>query len=270
MTVPTLHCGATTSLDHLKQRQQRLNTLTSSSKYGEKRSHDESSTKSPHGVIFRDTTDNVDARNAAKRPRVQKIWSKNSIEASRICTIGGDQNTLNPSRESGTALLVAPAPGPSQNPLLSLDHARYGLPEMLVQNFKALGIRSIYAWQSSCLLARGMLDGQRNLVYSAPTGGGKSLVADVLMLKRVIEEPPSKAILVLPYVALVQEKLKWLRRVVDGVPKQFETPSQTGSQVPRWSKLHSTAVRVVGCFGGSKATASWSDFDIAVCTIEKV
>ena len=57
------------------------------------------------------------------------------------------------------------------------------------------------------LLARSRtLLGEKNLVYTAPTGGGKSLVADVLMLKRVLES--KKAILVLPYVALVQEKLK--------------------------------------------------------------
>lgn len=46
------------------------------------------------------------------------------------------------------------------------------------------------------------------------------MVADVLMLKRIIGNPNKKAILVLPYVALVQEKLRWLRRVVDGVTRE--------------------------------------------------
>ena len=67
-----------------------------------------------------------------------------------------------------------------------------------MKNFTSLGIDSIYPWQSSCLLGRGILNGETNLVYSAPTGGGKSLVADVVMLKRVIEDPKKKAILVLP------------------------------------------------------------------------
>ena len=49
------------------------------------------------------------------------------------------------------------------------------------------------------------------------------MVADILLLKKVIEQPAKKAILVLPYVALVQEKLKWLRRVVGGVTKQVDT-----------------------------------------------
>ena len=72
------------------------------------------------------------------------------------------------------------------------------MPESLVKNFTTLGIDSIYPWQSSCLLGRGVLNGETNLVYSAPTGGGKSLVADVIMLKRVIEDRKKKAILVLP------------------------------------------------------------------------
>ena len=67
-----------------------------------------------------------------------------------------------------------------------------------MKNFTSLGIHSIYPWQSSCLLGRGVLNGETNLVYSAPTGGGKSLVADIVMLKRVIEDPRKKAILVLP------------------------------------------------------------------------
>lgn len=160
-------------------------------------------------------------------------------------------------------------PGPSQDPLLSLKDPRYGLHPTLVANFTSLGVRSIYPWQASCLLARGLLTGKRHLVYTAPTGGGKSLVADVLMLKRVIENPSRKAILVLPYVALVQEKLKWLRRVVHGVQKYIPDDDDRGSPHCRWKKLQKS-VRVTGFFGGSKTTVPWADTDIAVCTIEKV
>jgi DNA polymerase theta len=102
---------------------------------------------------------------------------------------------------------------------LALSHPDYGLPQGLVDNFAKLRIKSIYPWQSECLLRSGALGGDRNLVYTAPTRGGKSLVADILMLKKVIENPEAKALLVLPYIALVQEKLRWLRRVVEGVTK---------------------------------------------------
>jgi DNA polymerase theta len=44
-----------------------------------------------------------------------------------------------------------------------------------------------------------------NLVYCAPTSGGKSLVAEVLMLRRVIATR-RPALLVLPYVSLCGQK----------------------------------------------------------------
>ncbi|KAJ5654628.1 HelicaseC-terminal [Penicillium lividum] len=164
------------------------------------------------------------------------------------------------------------APRSSQNPLLSLSNPKYGLPAALTANFAALGVRTIYAWQASCLLARGLLSGERHLVYTAPTGGGKSMVADVLLLKRIIENPARKAILVLPYVALVQEKLKWMRRVVQGVEKnvQDDEDEHEDSTFPRrrWNKPQKQ-IRVTGFFGGNRTTTTWADTDIAICTIEK-
>ncbi|EAS33844.2 DNA-directed DNA polymerase theta [Coccidioides immitis RS] len=164
---------------------------------------------------------------------------------------------------------VSSTPGPSQYPLLSLRHPKYGLPESLVANFEKLGVNCIYPWQASCLLGRGHLTAEKNLVYSAPTGGGKSLVADVLMLKRIIDDPHKKAILVLPYVAIVQEKLKWLRRLVEGVDKRIDALVQVDGSYPSRAKFLQSSIRVTGFFGGSKSRATWSDTDIAVCTIEK-
>jgi DNA polymerase theta len=168
------------------------------------------------------------------------------------------------------AVAVSIAPPSSQNPLLSLSNPKYGLPPALTANFAALGVRSIYPWQASCLLAKGLLSGERHLIYTAPTGGGKSLVADVLLLKRIIENPGRKALLVLPYVALVQEKLKWMRRIVQDVERNVPD-DEDDSKFPRrrWKKLHKN-IRVTGFFGGSRTTATWADTDIAVCTIEKV
>lgn len=162
--------------------------------------------------------------------------------------------------------IISSTPGPSQNPLLTLRHPHYGLPARLLDNLESLGVRSIYPWQSSCLLGRGLLSGEKNLVYTAPTGGGKSLVADVLLLKKVIENPRKKSILVLPYVALVQEKLKWLRALTEGVSKHVE--SSDGPPDPTW-RQPSSLIRVAGFFGGSRSSVNWSDCDVAVCTIEK-
>ena len=91
-----------------------------------------------------------------------------------------------------------------------------------------------------------------------------------MMLKRVIES--KKAILVLPYVALVQEKLKWLRRAVEGVEKRIDTTNDgSAPSIPAWRKSQEhRSIRVVGFFGGSRARNEWTDVDIAICTIEKV
>lgn len=253
-----------TSVEDVKQRQNVWTLL-----HGEKRSHDRLHATSPHGAILGDNTNsaNQSAQESAKRPRMQ-VLPKSCIEASRIRSVA--EPTGAPKPGLGVEQTINPTPGPSQNPLLSLHHPRYGLPKTLVNNLALLGINSIYAWQSSCLLGRGILEGKRSLVYTAPTGGGKSLIADVLMLKKIVQDPAKKAILVLPYVALVQEKLKWLRKVVDGVSKNDSAPDQPGFSNGMMKKYSSGAIRTVGFFGGSRTKARWSDFDIAVCTIEKV
>ena len=211
------------------------------------------------------------ATSGFKRPRIESL-SENTqqLKASPISKCTPEVEALTNVSEYTQRRALASTPRISQNALLSLSHHAYGLPETLVGNFNTLGINSIYPWQSSCLLGRGLLTGEKNLVYTAPTGGGKSLVADVLMLKRVIEN--RKAVLVLPYVALVQEKLKWLRRAVEGVEKQSLVASQSFSNPPpSWRRnQHHCSIRVVGLFGGSKTQATWADIDIAVCTIEKV
>ncbi|RYP06975.1 hypothetical protein DL764_002798 [Monosporascus ibericus] len=155
---------------------------------------------------------------------------------------------------------ISATPTATFDTALSLSHPRYALPECLVNNLKALGIKEIYPWQKQCLMGPGLLTGKKNLVYSAPTGGGKSLVADILLLKRVLEERKAKALLVLPYVALVQEKVRWLRSVVEGIKRQ---PAEDAPEKPQlWAKRpDEDNIRVVGFFGGGKIRATWSDFE---------
>lgn len=254
--------GCATSIDIVQQ--QKYNT---SSLHGIKRAPEHIETNFSQRGLSEDITNLSTGEHVRKRQRTDDGW-ENRIEASRINDAPNDQRRYVP--EHARRNLIASTPGPTQNPLLSLSHARYGLPETLVKNFASLGINSIYPWQSSCLLGHGILSGEKNLVYTAPTGGGKSLVADILMLKKIIEDPSKKAILVLPYVALVQEKLKWLRKVVEGVQKSAGLLSQACTQTPKWRRPHVSSIRVAGFFGGSRSRASWNDVDVAICTIEKV
>ena len=255
MAGPVLGCRTTMDIV-----QQQYNTTSA---HGVKRSFEVINADS----VLRDISNNATFRDSPRRQDHRGI-AKNRLTASSIFSINSPADNQTQLAQSKVGAL--PLPGPSQNPLLSLSHSRYALPQLLAENLAGLGISSIYPWQSSCLLGRGLLEGERNLVYTAPTGGGKSLVADVLMLKRVIEDPSKKAILVLPYVALVQEKLKWLRRVVEGVQKNTLLTRQADPEAPKWRKKHDSSVRVVGFFGGSKVRATWADVDIAICTIEKV
>ncbi|KAI9166973.1 Helicase POLQ-like protein [Paramyrothecium foliicola] len=208
------------------------------------------------------------------------VASKSVSHFQRTVSLPSGVARLNPSKivsvseaseasEYSQRVHVPATPTATQDPELHLSHPVYQLPSQLVRNLVSLGIRQIYPWQKSCLKGPGLLDGTSNLVYCAPTGGGKSLVADILMLKKILAEHDTKALLVLPYVALVQEKVRWLRAVVQGL-----TPPDDPSQLEKDSRLwkrraDEKTVRVVGFFGGGKIRATWADFDIGVCTIEK-
>jgi len=105
----------------------------------------------------------------------------------------------------------------------------------------------MYDWQVECLKLPGVISGARNLVYSAPTSGGKTLVSELLLLKRVVIER-RKALFILPYVSIVNEKVRDLQAkfapIGLGVRAYHAQAESTGGLLP-------------------------ASVDIAVCTIEK-
>eukprot|EP00094_Tigriopus_californicus_P010747 TCALIF_10365-PA protein Name:"Similar to POLQ DNA polymerase theta (Homo sapiens)" AED:0.03 eAED:0.03 QI:160/0.93/0.76/1/0.81/0.88/17/0/1134 len=120
----------------------------------------------------------------------------------------------------------------------------WGLPEMVLMRYRQKGISSMFPWQSQCLTIGSVLEGG-NLVYSAPTSAGKTLVAELLLIKRVLESR-KKGILILPFVSLAREKMFALQALLQDLP-----------------------IRVMGFMGSQSPPGGLKRTDLAICTIEK-
>lgn len=83
------------------------------------------------------------------------------------------------------------------------------LPEEVANFYVHSGIREVYEWQAECVSNTRISVGQ-NLIYCAPTSGGKTLVAELVILMNVIALR-KKVIFVLPFVSLVVEKERYFK-----------------------------------------------------------
>lgn len=92
--------------------------------------------------------------------------------------------------------------------------------------FADAGISKLWPWQVDCLSSEALAKG-KNFLMSLPTSAGKSLIAEVMLL-RCVTQLRKKAILILPYVCLVVEKEDALEKLLE--PTGSETQSFYGSK----------------------------------------
>lgn len=134
------------------------------------------------------------------------------------------------------------------NPSLLLTNPIFKLPTTVTAYLKTKGIHSLFQWQYDCLTSHpDVLAGTKNLVFSAPTSAGKSIIPDILLHSQLItKETKKKVLIVLPYISLANEKLQHLQ----GMFKFCN-------------------FKMGGFMGNSLPSGGFPAMDIAICTIEK-
>ncbi|KAI2800730.1 hypothetical protein BLOT_012302, partial [Blomia tropicalis] len=121
----------------------------------------------------------------------------------------------------------------------------WNFPKQITDYYHRKGIKEFFPWQIDCLDCPGVLEDGTNLVYSAPTSAGKTMVSDILLYKTLLERQ-KKAMIILPFVSITIEKVQSLK-----------------------SLLRRLSIRIDSFAGNTNPRGGFARVDVAVCTIEK-
>lgn len=158
---------------------------------------------------------------------------------------------------------------------MDLDHhlleklSNWGVPDLVVSRYARNKVTKLFLWQIECLTVdcNKVLTGKQHLIYSAPTSGGKTLVSEILMLRRLAQWvlPPAAAagpgesstvatnrhtiFFVVPFVALAEEKATYFQEM--------------------WQDMNIGVKAFHGDGGDLTGNVLSEDVEVAVCTIER-
>jgi len=120
---------------------------------------------------------------------------------------------------------------------------KYGIPEEFVEKFKDEKICDLYPPQEDII--RKNLFRERNLVVALPTAGGKTFIAALAAIDRLVLR--QKVVYIVPLVALAYEKYEYFK------------------------KLFGKKYRVAISVGDLDSADPWlSSYDLVICTTEKL
>jgi DNA polymerase theta len=92
---------------------------------------------------------------------------------------------------------------------------------MLEAVWEEFKVQGLFDWQIECLTLEPVLKQNKNLIFSAPTSAGKSIVADLLYLRNLMLQPDKCVIYVMPFVSLIAEKEKKLTKLCEILKLKF-------------------------------------------------
>ena len=127
----------------------------------------------------------------------------------------------------------------------------WGVPGAVVRAYADAGVASLHPWQQAALHTALHCLPQQPFVFTAPTAAGKTLVAEVLLLRALATSRAhgsrTVVLFLVPFIALAEEKARWLGGVL--APAGLQVSAHAGDRGPG---------RVID-----------SDEDVAVCTYER-